>query len=102
LGGVLRFCPEQGQGISLAHLQRETVTVRIRQGGERLQPDCKRPRRSLKNLFQEAGTPPWSRQALPLIYSGDRLAAVVGIGVDCEFQARPGEPGILLEWLRAR
>lgn len=98
LGGVLKFWPVHGQGISLACLQREPVTIRIRQGGERLRPNCTRPSRSLKNLFQEAGMPPWSRQALPLLYSGANLAAVVGIGIDCKFQARPSEPGIMIEW----
>lgn len=98
LGGVLKFCPVHGQGISLTRLQQESITIRVRQGGERLQPDCKRPRRSLKNLFQETATPPWLRQALPLLYSGTDLAAVVRIGIDCAFQARPDEPGIMLEW----
>lgn len=98
LGGILKFCPVHGQGISLARLRRENITVRVRQGGERLQPDCKRPRRSLKNLFQETATPPWLRQTLPLLYSGEHLAAAVRIGIDCEFQARPDEPGIMLEW----
>jgi len=98
LGGVLKFWPTHGQGISLARLQQERITIRIRQGGERLQPDCTRPRRSLKNLFQEAGIPPWSRQTLPLLYSGDKLAAAVGIGIDCSFHAQPDEAGIMLEW----
>lgn len=98
LGGVLKFWPAHGQGIGLARLQQEPVTIRVRQGGERLQPDCTRPRRSLKNLFQEAGMPPWSRQTLPLLYSGDKLAAAVGIGIDCSFHAQPDEAGIMLEW----
>lgn len=98
LGGVLKFWPVHGQGISRARLEQEPVTIRIRQGAKRFQPDCKRPHRSLKNLFQEAGTPPWVRQTLPFLYSGENLAAVVGIGVDCAFQARPDEPGIMLEW----
>jgi len=98
LGGALKFCRAHGQGISLARLQQARVTIRIRQGGERLQPDCARPRRSLKNLFQEAGIPPWSRQMLPLLYSGDHLAAVVAIGIDCKFRAQPDEPGVMLEW----
>ncbi len=98
LGGILKFCPVHGQGISLARLQQENITIRIRQGGERFQPDCKRPRRSLKNLFQETATPPWLRQTLPLLYSGEHLAAVIKIGVDCKFQAKPDEPGIMLEW----
>lgn len=98
LGGTLIFWPVQGQGISRARLEQAQVTLRLRQGGERLQPDCKRPRRSLKNLFQEAGIPPWMRQTLPLLYSGENLAAGLGIGIDCAFQACPGEPGIMLEW----
>lgn len=98
LGGTLIFWPVHGQGISRARLEEAPVTLRLRQGGERLQPDCKRPRRSLKNLFQEAGIPPWMRQTLPLLYSGENLAAGLGIGIDCAFQARPDEPGIMLEW----
>ncbi len=98
LGGVLKFWPVQGQGISLARLQRETVTIRLRQGGERLQPDCKRPRRSLKHLLQESGVPPWERQNMPLLYSGEKLVAAMRLGVDCAYQASPDEPGIMLEW----
>lgn len=98
LGGALKFWPVQGQGISLVHLQRETVTIRIRQGGERLQPDCKRPRRSLKHLLQESGVPPWERQRMPLLYSGENLVAAMRLGVDCAYQASPDEPGIMLEW----
>lgn len=98
LGGVLKFWPVHGQGISLNRLKQASVTLRLRKGGERLQPDCKRPRRSLKNLFQEAGIPPWIRQTRPLLFSGENLAAGLGIGIDCSFQARSDELGIMLEW----
>lgn len=98
LGGTLKFWQTHGQGISRTRLEQAPVTVRLRQGGERMQPDCKRPRRSLKYLFQEAGTPPWIRRSSPLLFSGEHLAAGLGIGIDCSFQARPGEPGIMLEW----
>jgi tRNA(Ile)-lysidine synthase len=99
LGGRLKFWSVHGQGISLARLSREAVTIRLRQGGERLQPDCRRPRRSLKNLFQEASMPPWTRLTLPLLYSGDNLVAAMGLGVDCGYQAEPDEAGIMWEWL---
>ena len=46
----------------------------LRSGGERLQLHPRRPRRTLKNLFQEAGVPPWERERLPLLYCGDALA----------------------------
>jgi tRNA(Ile)-lysidine synthase len=98
LGGSMKFRPVHGQGISQALLDRAPATLRLRHGGERLQLDCKRPHRSLKNLFQEAKIPPWLRQSLPMLYSGENLVAGIGIGIACAFHARPDEAGIMLEW----
>jgi tRNA(Ile)-lysidine synthase len=95
LGGELRFRKARGKGIALEH---KTLTVRLRAGGERLQPDARRPRRTLKNLFQEAGVPPWQRERLPLLYSGDDLVWVPGLGIDARFQASRGAQGLLPEW----
>ncbi|SDW93509.1 tRNA lysidine(34) synthetase TilS [Thiocapsa roseopersicina] len=36
-------------------------------------------RRTLKNLFQEAGIPRWLRPYVPLVFSGDILIAVAGV-----------------------
>jgi tRNA(Ile)-lysidine synthase len=99
LGCLLEFVPAQGRGISLAKLAGHAVTLRLRRGGERLRVDCKRPRRSLKNLLQEAAMPPWMRERLPLIYSGEHLVAVPGIGVDCAYQAEGADPGLLVRTL---
>ncbi len=96
-GGRLLFERTTGQGLSLARLTAAPVTIRLRQGGERLRPDCLRPTRSLKNLLQEAGVPPWQRQRLPLLFSGEKLAFVPGIGVDCEYQADDGEIGVVVK-----
>ena len=98
LGGVLKFKPEEGRGLSLAKLRAGRVTVRLRQGGERLRLDIRRPRRTLKNLFQERGVPPWRRDRLPLVYCGDELVSVPGIGDACEFRAAPGEAGLIVTW----
>ena len=98
LGGVLKFKPEEGRGLSLAKLRAGRVTVRLRQGGERLRLDARRPRRTLKNLFQERGVPPWRRDRLPLVYCGDELVSVPGIGDACEFRAAPGEAGLIVTW----
>jgi tRNA(Ile)-lysidine synthase len=104
LGGILSFRRENrmenGGGIQLAKLLEQPVTIRMRRGGERLRPDCKRPRRSLKNLLREAALPPWERDALPLIFSGDHLVCVPGIGIDCAYQATSGEPRLVVEWRR--
>ena len=85
-------------GISLERLRAAPVTVRLRQGGEHFQPDARRPRRSLKNLLQETGVPPWQRTRLPLIYCGEELVWAAGVGVDCKYQAAGGEPGIQPVW----
>lgn len=99
LGGSLRFVSIQGRGLSAFKLRQETVCIRVREGGEHFTPDCKRPRRSLKNLMQEAAIPPWQRCSIPLIFCGEKLAWVPGIGADCELQATPQEMGIVPEWL---
>jgi tRNA(Ile)-lysidine synthase len=98
LGGVLKFKPEEGRGLSLERLRAGRVTVRLRQGGERLRLDHRRPRRTLKNLFQERGVPPWQRDRLPLIYCDENLVSVPGIGDACEFRAEPGEAGLIVTW----
>lgn len=97
-GGRLLFERTVGQGLSLSRLTAEPVTVRLRQGGERLRPDCRRPSRSLKNLLQEAGMPPWQRQRLPLLFSGEKLAFVPGIGAACEYRADEGEIGVVVKF----
>jgi tRNA(Ile)-lysidine synthase len=98
LGGVLSMRKGRGAGISLARLQVKPVSIRVRGGGERLQPDCRRPRRSLKNLLQEAAVAPWRRERVPLLFCGDILVWVPGVGIDCEFQAEAGEISVAPEW----
>jgi len=94
LGCQLEFVPALGQGMSVARLQAHPVSLHLRQGGERLRVDCKRPRRSLKNLCQEAAIPVWMRERLPLIFCGEHLVAVPGVGVDCAYQATQNEAGL--------
>lgn len=99
LSGVLRFEAVRGRGIAAQWLEApEAVQVRIRQGGEHFRPDPARPRRSLKKLFQEQGIAPWVRDRLPLLYCGERLVFVPGIGVAAEAQAGPRQAGMTLEW----
>jgi tRNA(Ile)-lysidine synthase len=98
LGGVLTLARATGAGISLARLRAGTVEIRLRRGGERLRPDCRRPRRSVKNLLQESNVPPWRRERLPLMFCGGKLVWAAGLGVDCDFQAKGGEAAILPGW----
>jgi tRNA(Ile)-lysidine synthase len=97
--GVLTMARARGAGMSAARLAAAPVTVRRRRGGERMQLAENRPRRTLKNLLQEARMPPWQRESLPLIYCGNDLACVPGIGVDFRFQARDLEPAVVASWI---
>ena len=94
-GGELRFRRVSGQGIDGSLLDKQAFHVRLRSGGERLRPDARRPSRTLKNLFQEAGVPPWQRERLPLLYYGKRLVWAPGLGVDAAFVSAPG---IVPDW----
>lgn len=98
LGGVLRFKPEEGRGLSAGRLRGTEVTVRVRAGGERLQQDARRPRRTLKNLFQEKAIPPWQRARWPLLYCSDQLICVPGIGENHSWKAGRDEPGLIVSW----
>ena len=98
LGGSVRFLCKKGRGINLQKLKEAPVIIRFRLGGERIRPDCNRPRRSLKNLLQEASFPLWERESLPLLFSGEHLVWVPGIGVDCSFQAGVSDPGLIVSW----
>lgn len=98
LGGILKMKKCRSAGISLERLRAAPVTVRVRQGGERFQTDARRPRRSLKNLLQEACIAPWLRARLPLVFSGSALVCVPGIGIDPAYRAARGEPGIEPIW----
>jgi len=61
-------------------MQLGSIEQRQRQGAEKIQIKPHGPRKTLKNLFQESGTPPWERQA-SLLYIHDELIAVAGVGV---------------------
>jgi tRNA(Ile)-lysidine synthase len=74
------------------------VAVRARSGGESFQRAPRTPARSLKKQYQQAGIPPDQRHA-PLLWSGDRLLFVPGLGIDARSIAAPGTPQRSLRWL---
>lgn len=101
-GGQVRFAVTTGHGLSQQALAGTRLELRVRRGGEVLQPDPRRPRRALKKLLQEAGLPLWQRAMLPLLWSDDRLVWVAGIGCDAAVRAAPGEAGWLPDWLASQ
>jgi tRNA(Ile)-lysidine synthase len=96
-----RFCFErsEGEGIAMRHLQSAaSLSVRLRQGGEKIRPDANRPRRELKKLLQEQNLAPWRRDRLPLLYCDEMLAFVPGVGIEAQLRAEPGEAGLRVRW----
>ena len=96
--GTLEFAAVAGRGLAAAAVERAPVVVRLRAGGERIRIAPDRPRQALKRLLQAADVPHWQRDALPLVWCGDALAAVPGIGVDAAFAAAEGERGFDVRW----
>jgi tRNA(Ile)-lysidine synthase len=95
-GVALRLRRVRGDGIALARLD-GPLEFRARRGGERLRPDARRPRRALKNLFREAAVAAIDRDRVPLLWCGERLVWVAGIGCDAAYAARAGEPAWRIE-----
>jgi len=96
--GVVTAVRTRGEGISAARLREREVTLRSRRGGERIRIHAARPTRTLKNLLQEAHVPPWQRACMPLLFCGDQLVWVPGVGVAAEYQAGTDEPAWRFDW----
>jgi len=96
--GALTFAPVHGAGLCADKLKQAPVSLRTRTGGERIQLATNRPHHAVKKLLQQAGLPRWERDALPLVWCGDELAAIPGIGVAVAFQAAHDRAGWTLEW----
>nr|WP_248279736.1 tRNA lysidine(34) synthetase TilS [Aromatoleum bremense] len=99
--GVVRFEPVTGAGLGRAALQRAVdVALLPRWPGLTLRQDGGRPRRSFKNLCQEAGIPAWLRPRLPVLCVDGEAAWIGEIGVAAEFRCGAGEAGLLPVWQR--
>ena len=72
------------------------IEMRPRLGSEKIQIKPNTPRKTLKNLFQEANVPPWQRQA-PLLFIADELIAVAGVGLSYPHLKNSGTR-VLPEW----
>lgn len=73
------------------------LSVRFGLRGERLRLPGAPHRRTLKNLCQEAGLPPWLRERMPLVETADGALIAAGHWHD----ARAPELGLALRWVHA-
>ncbi|MCL5975460.1 MAG: tRNA lysidine(34) synthetase TilS [Gammaproteobacteria bacterium] len=77
---------EQGKGIR-AELFSAGLTLKNRQGGEKIQLAGKAHHQTLKKLFQQWQIPTWQRDSIPLLFADQQLVAIVGYG--CAEIAKP-------------
>jgi tRNA(Ile)-lysidine synthase len=95
--GSVRFEPVTGEGIRAALASGEWC-FRARRGGETIRLGVDRPTRTLKNLLQERELPMWQRDNLPLLFHGDRLVWVPGVGIAADYACGVGEQGLSPSW----
>lgn len=93
-GYALKWQLTSGQGLK-QHVLNAPLLMKFRQGGERIQLQGQAQHKSLKQLFQEWGVPPWKRQQIPLIFVDHELIAVIGYGYAEHYAADIGEKGWL-------
>jgi len=67
---------------------KQPITVRFRQGGEKIKPAGRNGSHDLKSLFQESAVPVWQRDRIPLLFVGNELVAVVGYWLADEFAVK--------------
>jgi tRNA(Ile)-lysidine synthase len=72
----LLSCVSATNGIAGACWRSAKIVVRFRVHGEKISLPKRVGQHALKNLFQEAGIPPWQRVTMPFIYLDGQLAAV--------------------------
>jgi len=73
-----------------------TIQERPRVGSEKIRIHEKRPRKTLKNIFQEHGIAPWQRD-VPVLWLGQSVLAVVGIGINLDLATQTG-PRLIPIW----
>lgn len=95
--GTLQLTPAIGRGLSAGRFP-GPFEVRLRRGGERLQPQGSPVEKSVTRLLREAGVPPWLRDRVPLLSSGGRLLAVGDRWIASGAAAEATEPGYAVVW----
>lgn len=73
------------QGIAPQYWQQGQISIKYRQGGEKIRPVGRQYHHDLKKLLQAEGVPTWQRERIPLIYINQQLAIVWGYWVAAEF-----------------
>ena len=94
-GGAFVVAAAASGGVEPSRLRK--ALLRAREGGEQFQAAPNAVPRSLKKQFQAARVPAWHRDG-PLLYDGDTLLFVPGLGIDARCHAPTGARQVTLAW----
>lgn len=85
------------------HLVPVRTTLRFRRRGETLRPVGSPHTRELRDLFQQAGVPPWERARVPVLCDGDsgELLAVGDLWLSQAGATWLEQRGLRFQWLQA-
>ena len=96
--GAMLTIVDSEQGLSKRKWEIAEVSVRFRQGAEKIRLVGREGRHTLKKLYQEKGIPPWERNTIPLIYLDNQLAAIANLWVSADFCNNHEEPGYSIDY----
>lgn len=94
-GGALEVQAVGEGGVSPSWLR--AAELRPRRGGESFQVAPRATPRALKKQYQARRVAAWDR-AGPLVFSGEQLVFVPGLGIDARCRAAAGEAQLALAW----
>ena len=89
----LRSVLRRGRGLRISVPGVAGLRLDWRAKGEKIRPIGSPHNRSVKNLFQQAGIPPWERIRIPGLYVGQKLVCIPGLAVDSKYAAQNGDEG---------
>lgn len=98
--GTLWIHESIGEGLNLEKIKTYPLTIRSRQGGEKILLQPNRPRQKVKELLRLHDVPAFLRDVYPLVYAGDTLVAIPQIAIATDWQAHIHETGLYfnLQW----
>lgn len=96
--GYLEFKESLGEGIPKKLIGPEGLKIALGAGSKRFSLGQKRPRRSLRKIWQANGVPPWERSKTPVVFFGNEALFAGNIGLSGCYFAEENQPGITIKW----
>lgn len=95
--GTLYVEPAQ-HGLDPSWLRSQRLSLRWRQGGEKMRLGKNRPSRDMKKHFQTLKIPFWMRERLPYVLIGDQVLFAAGVGINGDFMGENDKESVQLRW----